>query len=441
MFETTNTHETPDNRKVDIATVIFKINCALYSHLRRCLNKKRGVATYKPLEVLGPEHEFSLVNDELKPLPMVDKVIKDFSGRITNFIELPRFTFGKELQMHVMEIKANAPFKSPELFEETMQSAVETLTGFLWKKYHVRLLGTGMHPLLRLEETRVWPHRHRKIYQEYSKIFNLKQHGWLNIQSFHLNLPCSKEKSGVKMYNLLAGLCPYLPALSASSPIYEGTMGPNVDNRLFFYRMNQREIPSVTGDVVPDYVSSFGQYRREVIGRYSHDLTEAGAGKSILFKEWVNSRGIIFRFDRSALEVRVMDEQECVKSDVALSCFIRAALRGLLSDEEVEPLPHKLLVNDFNSVVKNGLNAQVQNPNGGTARQVCRHFFKLASENAEEEEKKYVWIIKKRIDDGNLSELMRDRVLKKAQKTSLEEAILSVYSTLIKCLSDNQPYF
>ena len=28
MFETTNTHGTPDNRKLDIDTVIFKINCA-----------------------------------------------------------------------------------------------------------------------------------------------------------------------------------------------------------------------------------------------------------------------------------------------------------------------------------------------------------------------------------------------------------------------------
>jgi gamma-glutamyl:cysteine ligase YbdK (ATP-grasp superfamily) len=169
-------------------------------------------------------------------------------------------------------------------------------------------------------------------------------------------------------------------------------------------------------------------------------LAKAGAGKTILFKEWVNSRGVIFRFDRSALEVRVMDEQECVKSDVALSCFIRAALRGLLS-KEVEPLPHQLLVRDFNSVMAKGLNAKVLHPNGETARQVCRHLFNLALEHAEEDEKKYIWIIKKRIDDGSLSELMRNRILKKAQKTDLKEAILSVYSTLIKCLSDNQPYF
>ena len=376
----------------------------------------------------------------MKALPIADQVIKDYCGRIVNFVELPQFTFGKELQLHVMEIKANAPFRSPELFEETMQDAVATLRDYLWKKYHAHLLGTGMHPLLRLEETSIWPHRHRKIYQEYGKIFNLKQHGWLNIQSFHLNLPYSKENQGVLLHNLLAGLCAYLPAISASSPIFEGTVGPNIDNRLYFYKMNQREIPSIAGDVIPDYVSSFNQYRREVIEGYSQDMAKAGAGKTILFKEWVNSRGVIFRFDRSALEVRVMDEQECVKSDVALSCFIRAALRGLIA-ERAAPLPHQLLVRDFNSVMAKGLNAKVLHPNGETARQVCQHLFSLASENVEEDEKKYLWIVKKRIESGNLSELIRERIMKKAQKADLKEEILSIYSTLIKCLADNQPYF
>ena len=389
---------------------------------------------------MGPEHEFSLVNEELKVLPIVDKVIKDFYGRIVNFVELPDFTFGKELQLHVMEIKANAPFKSPELFEDTIQNAVATLLDFLGKKYHASLLGTGMHPLLRLDETSVWSHRHRKIYQECSKIFNLKQHGWLNIQSFHLNLPYSKEANGVLQHNLLANLCAYLPAVSASSPICEGAISPNVDNRLYFYKLNQREVPSIAGDIIPEFVSSFAQYREDVIGRYSQDLAKAGAGQTILFKEWVNSRGVIFRFDRSALEVRVMDEQECVKSDVALSCFIRAALRGLMA-EKAEPLPHQLLVKDFNSIMANGLNAKVLHPQGETARQVCRYLLTLASENADDAEKKYLWVVQKRIENGNLSELIRERILRRTQKTDFKEAVLSVYSTLIKCLADNQPYF
>jgi gamma-glutamyl:cysteine ligase YbdK (ATP-grasp superfamily) len=353
-------------------------------------------------------------------------------------VEQEGFTFGKELQLHVIELKANEPFRSPEAFEETMQKGVTFLSG-ITEKYGALLLGTGMHPLLRLDETGYWPHRHRKIYEEYARIFNLKQHGWLNIQSFHLNLPYANEDDGVQLHNQLANLCSYLPAISASSPIYEARAGPYVDNRLWFYKTNQVEVPSVAGDVVPEYTASFKQYMGDVIGRFSEDLSKAGAGKTLLFKEWVNSRGVIFRFDRAALEIRVIDEQECVKSDVALSCFIRAALRGMM-EQQAELLAHDLLVSDFNSIVSDGLDAMVLHPAGKMSREVCRHFFKLASENATADEERYLWLVKKRIEEGNLSELIRDRVLRRAQKTDFPEAVRDVYSTLIKCLVDNQPF-
>ena len=106
-----------------------------------------------------------------------------------------------------------------------------------------------------------------------------------------------------------------------------------------------------------------------------------------------------------------------------------------------EILPHQLLVNDYNSIIENGLEAEVQHFAGKTARQVCQYFFNLASKYANETEKKYLWIVKKRIKEGNLSDLIRRRVLNKAQRTTFEEAIISVYSKLAECLSDNQPYF
>lgn len=372
-------------------------------------------------------------------MPVADKIIKDYCGKIVNFVELPSFTFGKEMQLHVMELKANTPFKSPVEFEETMQDGVSTLNQIL-QKHGAMLLGTGMHPLLKLKDTAIWSHYHKKIYDEYSKIFNLKQHGWLNIQSFHLNLPYQKETDGVQIHNLLVNLCAYLPAIAASSPIYEGKTGSNIDNRLQFYKMNQKEIPSVTGEVIPDYATSFSQYKTDVISRYSEDLSKAGAGKTLLLREWVNSRGIIFRFDRSALEIRVMDEQECIKSDVALSCFVRAAIRGLMT-LKAELLPHDLLVKDFNMIVKEGLNARVSSPNGKTAREVCQRYLNLAFEYSNEDEKKYLWVIKKRLENGNLSEIIRDRVIRRSQKTDFHEAVFDVYSTLIKCLFDNEPYF
>jgi carboxylate-amine ligase len=390
---------------------------------------------------LGPEHEFSIVGDGLEALPIVDKIIKDFHGRVVNFVEQPSFTFGKELQLHVMEFKPNAPFKTPVEFETTMQEAIATIQDFLKRRFGARLLGTGMHPLLRLNETGIWPHRHRQIYEAYGRIFNLRRHGWLNIQSFHLNLPYANESSAILLHNILANMCPYLSAISASSPIYEGRFGERVDNRLHFYMQNQKEVPSVTGDVIPEYVSSFSQYKTDVIGGYSQDLAAAGADKSILKKEWVNSRGVIFRFDRRALEIRIMDEQECIRSDVALSCFIRATLRGLMNLDP-EFLPHTVLAKDLKTIMMRGLNAKVHHPHGETARQVCEHYYhNIALENATDDEKKYLPIVQRRIERGNLSEILRERVEKKSQRTDLKEAIIDTYSELEETLAKNQPYF
>ncbi len=344
------------------------------------------------------------------------------------------------MQLHVMEIKANDPFSSPVVFEETVHSAVETLSEFLRKRFNAHLLGTGMHPLMKLDETSVWPHRHKKIYASYGRIFNLKQHGWLNIQSFHLNLPFQKERDAVLQLNILANLCPYLPAIAASSPIYEGTLHGNSDNRLAFYKINQIEVPSVSGDIVPEYVSSTKDYRQNILDKFSQDLAKKGASKILLCKEWVNSRGVILRFDRKALEIRVMDEQECVKADVALSCYVRATLRGMISNE-IQLLPHETLVADFNSILAEGLDARVLNPKGPSARDVCRHFFNIAWSNATQEEKQYLPLIKKRIEEGNLSDIIRRRVMKRASHSDLTEAITNVYSTLINCLATNQPYF
>jgi len=396
---------------------------------------------YRTLQVLGPEHEFSIVDEKLQPLPIVDKVIKDVHGRIVNNVDLGAFSFGKELQAHVAEFKANEPFDSPEVFEETMHNAVLRILEFLERRYEARLLGMGMHPSLLLDKVKVWSHRDRQIYQALSRVFNLNQHGWLNIQSFQLNLPFKNEREAVRLYNALANILPYLPAIAASSPIYESKIGDYVDNRLYFYLVNQAEVPSITGDMIPEYVSSFEEYEKTTIRQYSEDLAKVNAPRCLLNKEWLNSRGAVIRFDRKAIEIRIMDEQECVKSDVALSCFIRATLRGILQHrEEFEYLPHDILVNNLRAVIRDGLDASVQHPKGSTARQVCRHLHRIAGENASSEEKKYLGIIKRRIEEGSLSDLILKEVTKRVLRTDLGEAIFTVYSSLASSLERNKVY-
>lgn len=379
------------------------------------------------------------MDENLHPLPIVDKVIKSLYGRVVNYVRLSKFTLGKELQSHVAEFKANTPFHSPKVFEETMHEAVVRVSDFLKKRYGAHLLGLGMHPFIRLDDVKVWSHRDRQIYVALSRVFNLAQHGWLNIQSFQLNLPYSDERRAVTLHNALANILPYIPAVSASSPIYESKIGKFVDNRLHFYQINQKEVPSIAGDIVPEYVNSFEEYEKVTIERYSQDLMRANAPKCILYKEWLNSRGAVFRFDRRAIEIRIMDEQECIKSDVALSCFIRASLRGFIRENE-QHLPHSLLAEDLRAVIKDGLDAKVQHPKGPTARDVCRYFHKIAEENASKEEKQYLRIVKKRIENGNLSNLILRDVMKKSQKNSFEEAVLNVYSSTTRNLVENKPY-
>jgi len=393
---------------------------------------------YGTLEVLGPEHEFSIIDEKFAPLPIVDKVIRAVHGRVVNCTSLGASSFGKELQAHVAEFKANTPFTSPVVFEETMQRAVDTILGILEDRYNARLLGLGMHPLLRLSDAKIWSHRDRGIYAAMSKIFNLNQHGWLNIQSFQLNLPYRKEREAVRLHNALTNILPYLPAVAASSPIYESKKGAFIDNRLHFYLENQLEVPSITGSLIPNYVESFKEYENTTVYKYSEELAKLNAPRCLLNKEWLNSRGAVFRHDRKAIEIRIMDEQESIKADVALSCFIRAALRGIMDTAEYPYLSYETLVQNFKQVLRKGLQASVQHPEGKTAREVCLHLFKIALGNATAEEKRYLSIIKQRIEGGNLSDIILRSVAQRAQKTDSEEAIIAVYSHLADCLEKNK---
>ncbi|MEM2954304.1 MAG: hypothetical protein QXU21_08565, partial [Candidatus Bathyarchaeia archaeon] len=71
---------------------------------------------------------------------------------------------------------------------------------------------------------------------------------------------------------------------------------------------------------------------------------------------------------------------------------------------------------------------------------VCNYFYHVAWENATQEEKKYLPNIEKRIQKGNLSDIIKAAVKKKAQKTDFREAIIEVYQKLMKHLKNNEPF-
>jgi hypothetical protein len=48
-----------------------------------------------------------------------------------------------------------------------------------------------------------------------------------------------------------------------------------------------------------------------------------------LRREWVNARGCIARFDRMALEIRLLDMQECPRADLAIAAAVSLVVRSL----------------------------------------------------------------------------------------------------------------
>ncbi len=406
---------------------------------------------YRLFEVVGLELEYVVVDEDLRPRCLVEDAFRHIHGRPTSDVEYDGVGFSNELAAHVFEIKTNEPTASLAHAEAELQRGLRFFAEVLREKFAARLLPTGMHPFMHPRETKLWERASRAIYRTYAGIFSIHEHGWLNVQASHVNLPFESEARTVALHNAIACIIPYLPALAASSPVYEGALGPSVDNRLEFYKENQRRIPQITAQVVPEYITSFSDYRRKVYAPIRRAL--AGyPGAARLQVEWVNSRGAIMRFSRSAVEIKVLDVQECIKADVAIAVFIRGALRHLVRRLETGSLvlpDHAMLVEDLNATIREGSEASVvashlRPPALGkagktTARSVLGALLDVAHPETAEEERPYLAVVEDRIRRGNLSERIARQIRRRSRRRngSERDVIREIYEELIGCLQHN----
>jgi hypothetical protein len=90
-------------------------------------------------------------------------------------------------------------------------------------------------------------------------------------------------------------------------------------------------VPSVTGAVIPEPLFDRDAYRGLLESIYA-DLAPLDP-EGTLRHEWVNARGCIARFDRMALEIRLLDVQECPRADLAIAAGASTVLRALCQRE------------------------------------------------------------------------------------------------------------
>jgi len=418
----------------------------------RAAERRAAAPRWRLFEVVGLELEYPIVGADLAVRPLVEDAFRLVHGRPTSDLEVGRAGFSNELAAHVFELKNPVPVASLVEAEEGLFEGVRFFADLLAREWGARLLPTGMHPLMDpATEGALWRRSGRRIYQAYDRVFGIHGHGWLNVQSCHVNLPFGRsEAETVRLHNAIAGLLPYLPALAASSPLVEGELGPAVDNRLAFYRGNQRRVPSIAGDVVHEPMESFRQYRRDVLGRIYHAL-EAIPEAARLRHEWVNSRGAIVRFRRDSIEIRVLDTQECVAMDVANAAFVRGALARLtarMEAGEVALPPHATLVADYEAAVAGGTAARVAAPHlrraaGAPAEGDLSAGDLLAGLAADARpalaaaESGYLDRVLVRLAGGNLSERIRRRIAP-VPAARRRAAIVELYGELAGCLRANR---
>jgi len=365
---------------------------------------------------IGTEHEYSINDLSFTPQPVSDQIIKKICGRVENEILFGDVKLGKELQKTVLEFIPRRPEHDLALLEQQLYSGIRKFYHIFRDKY--RLLGLGMHPTLTLDKTAVWDHEDAEIYEAYDRLFDIRQHGWLNIQALQINLSYSHERDMLDLYNRTRSLLPYLVAVTASSPMVEGRLTGNADNRLIFYRKNQKEIPRICNRIIPEPIGNADDYLAVQEEIFS-ELRARGAG--ILCEEWLNSSGIIIRFSRRCLEIKALDEQECVHSGMAVCAFVRALLR-------CKNLPLITGQEDLLALLEDAIR-------NGTAglRPDLEQLYTSAWQHATGDERVFLPVIQDRIENGSLAQRMRDRL-------EDDDDITTIMADMARCLQENRPY-
>ena len=408
---------------------------------------------YRLFEVTGIELEYAVVDGALNPRCLVEEAFRRICGRSTSEFLYRQAGFSNELAAHVLEIKTPHPHRNLAHAEADLVDGVSFFTRVLREQFDARLLPTAMHPFMHPSETTLWRRAGRRIYRAYARVFPIHQHGWVNVQCSHINLPFGTEQQTVTLHNAIACLLPYLPALTASSPIIEGKLGPSVDNRLAFYRTNQAKLPEISGDVIPEYMTSYRQYRREILAPM-YRMLRGIRGGAVLAHEWVNSRGAIPRFGRRAIEIRTLDTQECVKMDVAMAVFVRGVLKWMVKQLRAGSLvlpAHAMLVQDFRRVVARGNRARVyathlrhpSDRSGTTSpEKVLLALLEAAACETPAREQGFLPLVERQIRMGNLAERIVRVVRRYGGRTSARRAaaIRGIYGDFMECLEHNTPW-
>jgi len=396
-------------------------------------------------EAIGIELEYMIVaRADLSIQPLSDQVLHAIAGSYESEVEVGEVSWSNELALHVIELKTTEPATTLESWPARFNASVVRINEIL-RPHGACLMPTGMHPLMTPDQFRVWPHEYNAVYEAFNRIFDCRGHGWSNLQSMHLNLPFAGDDEFGKLHAAIRVLLPILPALAASSPLMEGHLTGFLDTRLNVYRSNASRVPSIAGQVIPEPLFTRRDYEQGILHKIYADIAPHDPA-GILQNEWLNARGAIARFGRSAIEIRVLDVQECSQADLAIAALVRVMLIALVDERwstrraqqamDTDPLAHLLF-----DVCKQGEMAVISDRNylallgaASTARTSVQELWQQKldefSPSFDEATREALAVI---VNQGPLAR----RIVKRLAGDVARDNIVAVYRELCECLSQN----
>jgi len=403
------------------------------------------MSKYPLLSVVGIEIEYMLVDtNTLNISPCSDIILSALAGTVVDEITLGDIAISNELVMHVLEFKNASPQVPNAPLVKQFQSTIEQLQPIL-TQHQVQLLPTGAHPWMDpYQETKRWPHGNREIYKQFDKIFNCEGHGWANLQSMHVNLPYADDAEFVKLHNTIRLILPLLPALAASTPFIDSKPTGFLDSRLTFYAANQAKIPSISGQIIPEFIDSIEHYKESILTPMYNDIRPFD-DEGILQYEWLNSRAAIPKFNHHAIEIRILDTQECVKADIAIAKAVHAILTYWINEDLqilTNPIATERLKALYEQTIKHGLKVTIDNDikqqlylpkHVHTIHDAWSYLIAQVSPNLDLDSQIALEYILKY---GNLSE----RLLHACHGQYDHNTLLKIYRDLSNCLVQNQQY-
>ena len=383
-------------------------------------------------DAYGLELEYMIVNKgTFDVMPISDWLLAQHGTVGAREVERGLLMWSNELAMHVIELKGNGPVEELSSLTGPMQESIRYMNSLLAEQ-NACLMGSAVHPWMNPDsDTRLWQLEDAPIYDALNKAFGCQGHSWFNLQSAHLNLPFANDEEFARLHAAIRLVLPIIPALAAASPFLDGKDTGVADARLNVYSRHCNRVPEAIGDVIPEPVTDREEYERIVLQPLYRALAPKDP-EGILQFEWSNARGAIARFDRNAIEVRLIDVQEHPLMDAGVVSAVAAAVKvlteqALLDLTAMNGIPTAQLRAILNATVQHAENTRIQNTDyirlvTGGSRDACsaarlwRTLLARCEQFTGTDRRTAEWII----DNGTLATRMR-RACGSVNKASLKK--------------------